>query len=87
MEIQKLLGNTNSVVGLIKDPFKKSCVKSVTVKMWKHTNLFNGKDEFDFYARIELENGGTSATQEIRDCSDMTDAFLKAAEFVKNLKD
>ena len=85
METQKLLGNTNSV-GLIKDPFKKSCVKCVTIKMWKHTNLFSGKAEYDFYSKIDFENGGTSATQEIKG-SDMTDAFLKAAEFVRSLND
>lgn len=86
METQKLLGNTNSV-GLIKDPFRKSCIKSVTVKMWRYTSLFNEKAEFYFDSEIKFENGGTSATQEIKDCSDMTDAFLKAAEFVNNLND
>jgi len=86
METQRLLGDTTSV-GLIKDPFKKSCVKCVTVEMWKHTNVFSGLDEYSFFSKIVFENGGTSATQKIGDCSDMTDAFLKAAEFVKSLND
>ena len=62
-------------------------MKCVTVEMLKHTNLSSGVDEFYFSSRIVFENGGTSATQKIEDCSDMTDAFLKAAEFVKSLND
>jgi hypothetical protein len=61
-------------------------VKSVTVEMWKYTNL-SGIDEHYFSSTIKFENEGTSATQEIKGCSDMTDAFLKAAEFVKSLND
>lgn len=81
MEITTMFGSNQENLQGLKDPFQKQCITDITIKMY--TGMFTKRVYFT--ASISFTNGLTTGTHEIKDCENLTDAFIKAKTFVESL--
>ena len=75
------IGNFESLPSEINDPFKKECIKSVSIYVRK--SLFD-EDKIVMRSTVEFKSGNTTGSQQFED-TDFEKLIIKTVSFINQL--
>lgn len=79
--LEKIMGPKRTAVSSINDPFKKECLKEIS--LFAHRSMFSPY-YFRFSGSVEFQNGNTKGEQNFEGSS-LGDIYNQIYEFCENL--